>query len=74
VAGEAQTLAATLNHSALNIANALGALLGGAVISAGGGYTAPALAGSGLALAGLVVFGLGMLLARRTAEPVGAPR
>ena len=34
VAGEAQTLAATLNHSALNIANALGALLGGAVISA----------------------------------------
>ena len=74
VAGEAQTLAATLNHSALNIANALGALLGGAVISAGGGYTAPALAGSGLALAGLVVFGVGMLLARRTAEPVGASR
>ncbi len=73
VAGDAQTLAATLNHSALNIANALGALLGGAVI-AGGGYTAPALVGSGLALAGLLVFGVGMVLARRDAEGVGAPR
>nr|WP_312854185.1 MFS transporter [Tsukamurella spumae] len=74
VAGEAQTLAATLNHSALNIANALGALLGGVVIAAGGGYTAPALVGSGLAVAGLLVFGAGVLAARRGAETVGPRR
>ncbi|WP_040767518.1 MFS transporter [Tsukamurella sp. 1534] len=74
VAGEAQTLAATLNHSALNIANALGAFLGGAVIAAGAGYTAPALVGSGLAVAGLAVFGAGVFVARRTPEPVGAHR
>lgn len=66
VAGEAQTLAATLNHSALNIANALGAYLGGVVIAAGFGYGAPALMGAGLAAAGLLVFGIGLALARRS--------
>ncbi len=40
-AADAQTLAAALNHSALNVANALGAWLGGLVIAAGFGYTAP---------------------------------
>jgi hypothetical protein len=38
VGREAQTLAAALNHSALNIANAVGAWLGGAAISAGYGW------------------------------------
>ena len=36
VAGDAQTLAAALNQSALNIANAAGATIGGAVVGAGG--------------------------------------
>jgi len=57
VAGRGQTLAAALNHSALNVANALGAWIGGVVIAAGFGYTAPALAGAGLALLGLAVLG-----------------
>jgi DHA1 family inner membrane transport protein len=35
VAGDAQTLAAALNHSAFNLANALGAWLGGITIAAG---------------------------------------
>ncbi|HMT51432.1 MAG TPA: MFS transporter [Dietzia sp.] len=52
-AGRGQTLAASLNHSALNAANALGAWLGGAVIALGFGYTSPALAGAGLAAVGL---------------------
>lgn len=56
VAGNAQTLAAALNHSALNLANASGAAIGGAVISAGFGYSAPALAGTALALAAIVVW------------------
>jgi DHA1 family inner membrane transport protein len=53
-AGEAQMLGAALNHSALNLANALGAWFGGLVISAGYGYRAPSLDGAGLAVAGLV--------------------
>ncbi|AZA09884.1 MFS transporter [Corynebacterium pseudopelargi] len=56
VAGRAQTLAASLNHSALNIANALGASLGGAVIAAGHGYNTPALAGAGLGLAAVLLW------------------
>ncbi|HEX6917580.1 MAG TPA: MFS transporter, partial [Phycicoccus sp.] len=52
VAGAAQTLAAASNHAALNLANALGAWAGGAVIAAGWGYRAPALVGVGLALVG----------------------
>jgi MFS transporter, DHA1 family, inner membrane transport protein len=58
VAGDAQMLGAALNHSALNLANALGAWLGGLVIAAGLGYRAPSLVGAGLA-----VLGLGFLLA-----------
>ncbi|SLD32843.1 arabinose polymer transporter [Mycobacteroides abscessus subsp. massiliense] len=67
VADDAQTLAAALNHSALNIANAGGAWLGGLVITAGYGYRAPSLVGAALALAGLVVLGLSVLYARSRA-------
>lgn len=55
VAGDNQSIAAALNHSALNIGNALGAFLGGAVIAAGFGFIAPAWVGVALALAGLVL-------------------
>jgi len=65
VAGEAQMLGAALNHSALNLANALGAWLGGLVIAAGHGYTAPSAVGAGLAVLGLAVFGASALLRRR---------
>jgi DHA1 family inner membrane transport protein len=64
VAGDAQMLGAALNHSALNVANGLGAWLGAVVIAAGHGYRTPSLVGAGLALAGLLVFAVG--LARRT--------
>ena len=56
VAGRAQTLAASLNHSALNIGNALGAAVGGAVISAGYSYSFPALVGAGLAGLAILVW------------------
>ncbi|MCF4006000.1 MFS transporter [Corynebacterium uropygiale] len=56
VAGRAQTLAASLNQSALNLANASGAAIGGAVISAGYSYSAPALAGASLALIAILVW------------------
>jgi DHA1 family inner membrane transport protein len=70
VADDAQTLAAALNHSALNIANAGGAWLGGLVIAAGYSYRAPSLLGAGLAVAGLLVLGLALLYGRRTAAKV----
>jgi len=56
VAGRAQTLAAALNHSAFNAANALGPFLGGIAIAHGYGLASTGLVGSGLALAGLVVW------------------
>ena len=68
VAHDAQTLAAALNHSALNIGNATGALVGGMVIAAGLGYTAPAAAGALLALAGIAVLTVSVLLQKRTAS------
>ena len=52
VAGDAQTIGAAMNHASLNIANALGAWLGGVVVAAGFGYTSPAWVGAGLSLAG----------------------
>jgi DHA1 family inner membrane transport protein len=55
VAEGAVTLGAAMNHAALNIANALGAWLGGIVIAAGWGYRSPALVGLALALVGLVI-------------------
>lgn len=65
-AGDAQMLGAALNHSALNIANGLGAWLGGLVIAAGYGYRAPSLVGAGLAIAGLVIFVVGLGAQRRS--------
>ena len=60
-----QNLAGSLNHSAFNLANALGAFLGGVVIAAGYGYTAPSVVGAGMAVGGMAVFAVALLLARR---------
>lgn len=56
VAGEAQTLAAALNHSAFNVANALGAWLGGLAIAAGLGWTSTGWVGVVLSVAGMGIF------------------
>jgi DHA1 family inner membrane transport protein len=74
-AGEAQMLGAALNHSALNMANALGAWLGGLVIAAGLGYQAPSVVGAGLAAAGLIPLAVSGVLGRRAgrAAAVRAP-
>jgi len=65
VAGDAQMLGAAMNHSALNLANALGAWLGGLVIAAGHGYRAPSAVGAGLAAIGLVILAASAVLRRR---------
>lgn len=67
VAGNAVTLGAAMNHAALNIANALGAYLGGVVIDAGHGYRSPALVGVALSVVGLVILLWSATLHRRTA-------
>lgn len=71
VAGDAQTMGAAMNHASLNIANALGAWVGGLVIAAGWGLRAPAVVGALLALIGVIVLGVSLLLHRRTQNPHG---
>jgi DHA1 family inner membrane transport protein len=65
VSRDAQTLGAALNHSAFNVANALGAWLGGLVLAAGLGLTAPMWVAVGLTFAGMGVFALAVRLERR---------
>lgn len=70
-AGDAQMLGAALNHSALNIANGLGAFLGSIVIAADYGYRAPSAVGVGLALGGLAIFGVSIWHRNRSARFAG---
>ncbi|MCO8045144.1 MFS transporter [Acinetobacter bohemicus] len=62
VAGNAQSLAASLNHSAFNLANALGAYLGGVVLTQNMGWLAPIQIGSALSLSGLIIFIIALLV------------
>jgi len=64
VSADAQSLGAALNHSAFNAANALGAWVGGAVLAAGLGLTAPMFVAVGLTLAGMAIFTLALALER----------
>ena len=66
VAADAQALAAALNHSAFNTANALGAWLGGLSIAAGYGWTSTGPIGALLAAGGFLVFLVALALERRT--------
>ncbi|GII42415.1 MFS transporter [Planotetraspora phitsanulokensis] len=71
VAPGAQMMGAAVNQSAMNIANSLGALLGGVVIAGGLGYVAPTWVGVGLGLLGFVLAGVSYALEsprRRTAD------
>jgi len=68
VAGESQTLAAAVNHSALNLGNSLGAFVGGAVIAAGWGYLAPTWVGLALCAPGILFAVLGGLVTRGARE------
>ena len=55
VAPGAQLMGAAVNQSATNLANSLGAALGGLVIARGLGYLAPSWVGIGLAATGLLL-------------------
>jgi MFS transporter, DHA1 family, inner membrane transport protein len=74
LAGAAQSLAAALNHSAFNVANALGPWLGGLAIAAGFAFTSTGYVGCALALAGFVVWAFSFGLNSRTRDPANKYR
>lgn len=69
IAGRSEMLGASLHHAAFNVANALGALLGGSVISAGFGLAAPTVVGAVVA-----TIGFAMLLSTFTLLEIRARR
>ena len=75
IADDAQTLAAALNHSAFNVANALGAWLGGLAIAGGLGWASTGWVGALLAVGGLIIFAVSAAeegrSARLSASPAG---
>lgn len=74
VSRDNQSIAAALNHSALNIGNSLGAFLGGVVIAVGWGFTAPSWVGAALALAGLAIALVSFSVDKRARAPEPALR
>lgn len=71
VAGDSQTLAAAVNHAALNLGNSLGAYLGGVAIGAGLGYLSPSWIGLLLCVPGLGLALASLLLQRRGGGQLG---
>ncbi|KXV77641.1 sugar transporter [Acetobacter malorum] len=67
-AGEAQTLAASLNHSAFNIANALGASLGSVLLAHQFGYGSLGIGGALLSIGGLLVYLFALLLLKKSGQ------
>jgi DHA1 family inner membrane transport protein len=65
VAGNAQSMAAAMNHAAFNAANALGPWLAGLALAAGWGWRAPGIVGIGLSLAGVLALALAWVEQRR---------
>lgn len=70
-AAEAPGLASSINVGAFNLGNALGAALGGGVISLGLGYAVVPVAGGLLAASGVLLVWLGRA-SKRAAQPVKA--
>ncbi|ROO28856.1 MFS transporter [Salinisphaera orenii MK-B5] len=65
VAGDAQNLAAALNHVAFNTANALGPWLAGLALAAGFGLRSTGIVGCVLALGGLAIWAIAWRAGRR---------
>lgn len=71
VSGDAQTMAATLVHSALNIGNSLGAFCGGLAIAAGWGYASAVLTGIALTVAGVCIAAVSFSIERAGQRALG---
>ncbi|MDS9467799.1 MFS transporter [Paracoccus sp. MBLB3053] len=68
VAGEAQSMAAAMNHAAFNAANALGPWLAGLALTAGWGWRSSGFVGVGLSAAGLIALALAWWQARASGQ------
>ena len=68
VAGDAQNLAAALNHVAFNAANALGPLLAGMALAMGYGLGSTGIVGVGLSCGGLVMWAITYAYDKREAR------
>ncbi|CAI3934825.1 MFS transporter [Commensalibacter papalotli (ex Botero et al. 2024)] len=66
LAPKAQILASAMNHSAFNLANAIGAWAGGVVISIGLGWSSIGIVGSALAICGLVIFMFSIMILKKS--------
>ena len=66
IAGDAQTLASSLTHSAFNISNALGAAFGGLAIAAGGSWISTGWVGAVFAIIALILMSVSVQIARRS--------
>ena len=73
VSGDAQSLAAALNHSAFNAANALGPWLAGLAIAAGYGWTSAGWVGCALALSGFAIWCVSVAVDRHGRRPAAFP-
>ena len=71
VAEDAQSLAAALNHSAFNTANALGPWLGGMAIAAGYGWSSTGWVGCALALGGFSIWCVSVWAEKRAQGRLG---
>lgn len=69
-APNAPQLSASFHHSAFNAANALGAVLGGAVIAAGWGLRAPSIVGAIAAFLGVLICVYAIHLTRKAGQKV----
>ncbi|WP_226661149.1 MFS transporter [Microbulbifer aggregans] len=74
VAEGGQTMAASLNHAAFNLANALGAWLAGVAINAGFAWSITGPVGALLAIGGLLVFFAGRVVEQRDTPASAIPK
>ena len=74
VAEDAQTLAAALNHSAFNVANALGPWLAGFALVSGYGLPSTGWVGVALALGGLAIWATSFFIEQRVDQRFGIVR
>jgi MFS transporter, DHA1 family, inner membrane transport protein len=72
VAGDRKTLAAAVNHAALNIGNSIGAALGGIAVAMGLGYLASTWVGLVLSGIGVVITLLSVTVERRQLHRAGS--
>ena len=68
VAGEAQSMAAAMNHAAFNAANALGPWVAGMALAAGWGWRSSGVVAVGLTFAGILALGLAWWQSRASGQ------